>query len=73
MIVNNIGPQLSYPVPEGILNYDGQNYLALTLWSLEPSGAKLAGLSLEMGRPIQSGYTKPALVDGKSYSERSAY
>ncbi|KAK7705855.1 hypothetical protein SLS64_007803 [Diaporthe eres] len=71
--VNNIGPQLSYPVPEGILNYDGQNYLALTLWSLESSGAKLDGLSLEMGTPLQSGYTKPALVDGESYSERLAY
>lgn len=73
MIVNNIGPQLSYPVPEGILNYDGQNYLVLTLWSLEPSGAKLDGLSLEMGTPLQSGYKKPALVDGEPYSERSAY
>lgn len=71
--MNNIGPQVSYPVPEGILNYDGQNYLALTLWSLETSGAKVAGLSLEIGTPLQSGYTKPALVDGESYSERSAY
>ncbi|KAJ0108291.1 hypothetical protein J7T55_005268 [Diaporthe amygdali] len=71
--VNNIGPQVSYPVPEGILNYDGKNYFALTLWSLEPSGAKLAGLSLEMGTPIQSGYTKPLLVNGESYSERSVY
>lgn len=71
--MNNIGPQVSYPVPEGILNYDGQNYIALTLWSLEPNGAKLAGLSLEMGTPLQSGYAKPALVEGESYSERSAY
>lgn len=71
--MNNIGPQVSFPVPEGILNYDGQNYLALTLWSLEPSGAKIAGLSLEMGTPVQTGYTKPALVGGDTYSQRSAY
>lgn len=71
--MNNIGPQVSYPVPEGILNYDGMNYLALTLWSLEPNGAKIAGIALEMGTPIQSGYTKPALVDGEYYVERSVY
>lgn len=71
--MNNIGPQVSFPVPEGILNYDGQNYLALTLWSLESGGAKIAGLFLEMGTPVQSGYKKPALVSGDSYSQRSAY
>lgn len=71
--MNNIGPQVSYPVPEGILNYDGQNYLALTLWSLGSSGAKIAGLSLGMGTAVQSGYTKPTLVDGELYSERLAY
>lgn len=73
IIVNNIGPQVSYPVPEGILNYDGQNYLALILWSLQSSGAKLAGLSLKMDTPLQSGYKKPLLVDGESYRERSVY
>lgn len=71
--VNNIGPQISYPIPEGILNHNGENYLALTLWSLEPNGAKLAGLSLEAGSVVQSGYTKPALVEGETYNERSVY
>lgn len=73
LIVNDIGPQVSYPVPEGILNYNGENYLALTLWSLESSGARIAGLSLEMGTQVQSGYKKPLLVKGESYTERSVY
>jgi hypothetical protein len=71
--VNNIGPQVSFPVPEGILNYNGENYVALTLWSLESSGAKLGGLSLVVDQVVQSGYTKPFLVEGQSYTERFAY
>lgn len=73
LLVNNIGPQVSYPIPEGILNHHGENYVALTLWSLEPNGAKLAGLSLRAGAVVQSGYTKPALVEGETYTERLVY
>lgn len=73
IIVNNIGPQTSYPVPEGILNYDGENYLAVTLWSLETGGAKLGGLSLVMGAAVQGGYTKPLVVQGETYLERSVF
>lgn len=73
MIVNNIGPQFSYPVPEGILNYNGSNYLALTLWSMAGEGAKLPGLSLEIEAALQSGYAKPAIVTGQTFYERSAY
>ncbi|KAH8589576.1 beta-galactosidase [Bisporella sp. PMI_857] len=69
--INNIGPQLSYPVPEGILNYSGKNYLALTLWSLESGGAKLGGLSLGINTVVQSGYSKPSLVEGQVYALRS--
>ncbi|KAF7541462.1 hypothetical protein G7054_g527 [Neopestalotiopsis clavispora] len=71
--VNNIGPQVSFQVPEGILNYNGENYVALTLWSLESSGTKLGGLSLVVDQVVQSGYTKPFLVEGQSYTERFAY
>ncbi len=33
--VNNIGPQTVYPVPEGILDYHGENTLALLGWCME--------------------------------------
>jgi beta-galactosidase len=53
-IVNNIGPQLRYPVPEGILNYYCTNYLALTLWSLENDPVKMTGLALQTDAVLQS-------------------
>ncbi|KAI1390475.1 glycoside hydrolase family 35 protein [Hypoxylon trugodes] len=68
--VNNLGPQNRFVLPEGILNYNGTNYLALTLWSLDPSGDTVEDLALEVDGIIQSGYRKPYLVEGSSYSER---
>jgi beta-galactosidase len=68
--VNNVGPQARFPVPEGILNYNGENYLALVLWSFEPRPITLTGLSLEIDAVIQSGYRKPGLVEGMRFEER---
>ena len=53
--VNNIGPQTSYPVPEGILNYNGENWVAVTLWALDEGGASVQGLDLVAGHPVMSG------------------
>ena len=52
--VSNIGPQTSYPVPEGILNHHGTNYVALTLWALDPTGAAIPDLILSADAMIQS-------------------
>jgi hypothetical protein len=68
--VNNLGPQTSFPVPEGILNYNGKNTVALTLWSLDPTGAKLKGFQLVPHTPIKSGYVKPGLVAAPAWSLR---
>ncbi|KAM0213259.1 hypothetical protein ACHAQI_004302 [Fusarium lateritium] len=68
--VNNLGPQISYPVPQGILNYRGLNYFALTLWSLEPEGVRLDGLSLDIEAIVQSGYSMPVLVQGQTHTPR---
>ncbi|KAF5855367.1 hypothetical protein ETB97_009356, partial [Aspergillus alliaceus] len=35
MSVNNLDPQAEIPVPEGILNYNGINQVAGTLWGLD--------------------------------------
>ena len=53
--VHNVGPQDSYPVPEGILNYHGENWIGLTLWALEDSGAKLDGFNVSVDAVIQTG------------------
>lgn len=56
-MVSNVGPQTSFPVPEGILNYHGKNYLAMTLWSLDAVGAKVSNFSL-----VATGYVQTALA-----------
>jgi hypothetical protein len=68
--VNNLGPQTSYPVPEGILNYGSKNYLALTLWAQDPEGAQVNGLQLVFGTPVFSGYSKPSAAPQPPWSPR---
>ena len=77
--VNHIGPQTSYPVPEGILNYHGDNYVGLSLWNLEDddsTNVKLDGLELKTSstsvmsgreREVRLSYTLPQ--DGWSRRE----
>lgn len=59
--VNHIGPQLAYPVPEGILNYNGNNYVGVSLWNME-DGNETVGLgSFELrssSTPVLSGLGK---------------
>ncbi|KAF4185413.1 hypothetical protein CNMCM7927_006736 [Aspergillus lentulus] len=69
--INHIGPQCRYPIPEGILNYNGPNTLAITVWSQEENTAGIHGLELSIDACLQSRYEKPALVQGASYSPRN--
>ncbi|KAL7621478.1 hypothetical protein AAE478_008801 [Parahypoxylon ruwenzoriense] len=68
--VANLGPQTNFPVPEGILNHDGVNTVALTLWSLDEGGANLDGFSLEPEMPLWSGYRKPWPSPQPAWQER---
>ncbi|KAL8950628.1 MAG: hypothetical protein Q9222_003359 [Ikaeria aurantiellina] len=69
--VNSIGPQTSFPVPEGILNYHGTNYIALSLWALDAVGAKVADLQLASTAEIQSGYGAVELSPMPAYTPRA--
>lgn len=69
--VNNVGPQTVYPVPEGILNYNSTNYLALSLWSLDAGGASLESFGLVADAVIQSGYLKPGMSPQPAWMKRS--
>jgi beta-galactosidase len=69
--VNNLGPQTKFPVPEGILDYSGTNYIAITLWAQDAAGAKLGGFQLEVDAVIQSGYKKPGLPWSDVWEERA--
>ncbi|KAJ5682629.1 Glycoside hydrolase family 35 [Penicillium macrosclerotiorum] len=72
--VNNIGPQSAYPVPEGILNYQGTNWLALSLWALEEDGAKVEDLELINTTPVLTSLGDVESVDQPKYkARRGAY
>ncbi|KAJ3511125.1 hypothetical protein NLJ89_g4278 [Agrocybe chaxingu] len=44
--VNNIGPQTLFVLPASVLRRRSSNTLALSLWSLDGTGASIAGLTL---------------------------
>ncbi|KAI8625659.1 glycoside hydrolase family 35 protein [Xylariaceae sp. FL1651] len=67
---SNIGPQTVFPVPEGILNYKGENWVGITMWALEGTGAKVPGLELVAGTPVWTGREKVELVDSPTWAER---
>ncbi|KAF2216906.1 glycoside hydrolase family 35 protein [Cercospora zeae-maydis SCOH1-5] len=68
--VHNIGPQDVFPVPEGIFNHRGSNYVAVSLWALEQRGAKVDGLKLVTGFEIQTGYGVVEPSPQPGYEER---
>jgi hypothetical protein len=69
--VNNIGPQSAFPVPEGVLNHHGKNFVGITLWSLDEAGAELESFSLVSTAEIMSGYAKPALSPQPCWEPRA--
>ncbi|KAF8076034.1 glycoside hydrolase family 35 protein [Lyophyllum atratum] len=52
--VNHIGPQTVFPVPQGILNYNGPNTLAVSIWAAGAAGAKLNSLALQLTAKVES-------------------
>lgn len=55
---------------EGIWNYHGKNYIALTLWSLEADGATVDGLELSVNGTILSGYGAIPMAPMSYYEKR---
>ncbi|KAH9880193.1 hypothetical protein J1614_002219 [Plenodomus biglobosus] len=68
--VNGVGPQRRFPVPEGILNYQGNNKIAVSIWALEDGGAKPDGFELVSGMPVKSGYGEVVMAPMSSWEER---
>lgn len=68
--VNNVGPQTVFPVPEGIFNYHGSNYVAVSLWALDAEGAKVSNFSLIAGTAVQSGYGPVELSPAPAWEKR---
>ncbi|GLB41552.1 putative glycoside hydrolase family 35 protein [Lyophyllum shimeji] len=59
--LSSLGPQTSFPIPEGILNHHGTNEVLISLWALGPQGAKLTKLELNRRATISS--SKAATVN----------
>lgn len=68
--VSNIGPQTSFPVPEGILNHRGTNWIAVSLWALESGGARLDSFELSYETPIKTGMKEVEASEQPGYEER---
>ncbi|KAG7098347.1 hypothetical protein E1B28_000306 [Marasmius oreades] len=56
--VANMGPQTRFPIPEGILDYQGTNTLAIVLWATGSSGARVDSLKLSVDRVTLGGIGK---------------
>ena len=67
--VSNVGPQTNFPVPEGILNYRGTNYLAVSLWGLDAGATKIEGLELAADGEVWGGL-EVGVVEGQKYEAR---
>lgn len=70
-IVNNVGPQKVFPVPEGIINHQGKNTVALSLWAQDVEGARLGGLELSAVAVVQTGYGKVEASEQPAWKERT--
>jgi hypothetical protein len=68
--VNNIGPQVDYPVPPGIWNVRGTNRVAVSLWALEAGGARVKNFTLKAGPAVMSGYGEISLSPMGGWTER---
>lgn len=67
---SNLGPQTSFPVPEGILNHQGKYTIALSLWAFESTGAKLDGLFLKADGIVETSMREVESVSQPSWKKR---
>lgn len=68
---SNVGPQTAFPVPEGVLDYSGENWLGIALWALGSDGAVVPGLNWTVSStPVLTGRQTPVLVEQPAWSER---
>ena len=55
----------------GILNYYGENWVAVELWAQQAEGAALTNFTLEAGVPVLTSYPAPELAPAPIYSKRT--
>ncbi|OKL56020.1 putative beta-galactosidase A [Talaromyces atroroseus] len=69
--VPQLGPQTEFPVPQGILNYQGENWVAVTLWAQQSSGAQLDSFELINQTPVLTALTGIVSSPQPAYTQRA--
>ncbi|EJU05035.1 glycoside hydrolase family 35 protein [Dacryopinax primogenitus] len=69
--VANLGPQYSFPVQQGILDYSGTNTVAVLLWAMEDAGAH-ASLNMTINGVFEGGVGAITL-DNPQWSSRGQH
>jgi hypothetical protein len=69
--VSQLGPQTLYPVPVGILDYHGSNFVAISLWAMEEGGARIEEIKLVAGPVIQTSYPSVERIGAPFWEARS--
>ncbi len=70
-VASHLGPQKAFPVPQGILNYHGENWVAVSLWAMEARGAKIDGFRLTLaGTPVVTAYGPVEMVAAPAWKKR---
>ncbi|KLU89827.1 hypothetical protein MAPG_08796 [Magnaporthiopsis poae ATCC 64411] len=78
--ISHLGPQDAFHVPEGILDYHGENWVGISLFALQPGGAKLAGIALTTAPGtagpggsgvIMTAYRNVTLVESPPWKQRA--
>ena len=67
--LSNIGPQVLFPVPNGVLNANGENDVAITVWALE-GAVKINDLKLVPTQIVQTGYGAVEAAPQPAYTAR---
>lgn len=69
--VANIGPQTSFPVHQGIFNYNGENVIAVSLWALgnQEEDLKIPSLRLVTNGGVYKAALGDVEVTGATWQE----
>ena len=68
--ISYIGPQTTFPVPEGILNYRGNNTIGILLWALNAGGAHISSLDLWARTPVATSRFPVSVVQAPGWAPR---
>lgn len=68
--IPHIGPQSRFPVPEGILNHHGTNYVGIMLWAMEEGGARLDGVEWGVSMVTETGFGEVHLSPAPKWEKR---